>query len=474
MPSALRLPAFALVVLLVPGPALAQEGGGGLPPGEPLDTRSPERQAEILEMLDTNRAALREAGRLPAPAGRGHTLLDHPLRSAEDVVEPSLEATTNFVDLDPAFPDQLLDYQCNERTYDTPAGYNHQGIDYLLWPYAWKHMDEEAVEIVAAADGVIIGKEDGHFDRNCALSNEDWNAVYLEHADGATTWYGHMKSGSLTSKEVGDSVAEGEFLGLVGSSGSSTAPHLHFEVYDGDQALIEPSVGACNETTETSWWEEQGPYYDSALNALYTHEDVPVPFVECPATEELENFKNAFDFGDQVYVAAYYRDQLEDQTTEFTLLHPSGATVTQWEHESNAPHYVTSYWYWTVNLPLVDEPGTWSLRAEYEDQVIVHPFTVGVDTDSEAAPRGYRLTRPHPNPFASEARFTLELGVSQHVRAVAVDLLGREVAVLHDGVVAAGVSQPIRFDARALPAGLYVLQVTGEHFAESFRVTHTR
>src|SRR5690606_10351356 len=165
------------------------------------------------------------AGLLPAPAGRGNTLFDHPLRSTEDVLEPSLEGISGFVDLDPAFPNQLLDYQCDARTYDTPQGYNHQGIDYFLWPYGWKHMDEEAVEIVAAADGVILAKEDGHFDRQCELSNLPWNAVYLEHADGTVTWYGHMKTGSLTTKEVGESVAKGEFLGFVGSSGSSTGPH---------------------------------------------------------------------------------------------------------------------------------------------------------------------------------------------------------------------------------------------------------
>ena len=36
------------------------------------------------------------------------------------------------------------------------------------------------------------------------------------HADGSIAWYGHMKSGSLTEKQ--DTVAQGEYLGIIGSS----------------------------------------------------------------------------------------------------------------------------------------------------------------------------------------------------------------------------------------------------------------
>jgi murein DD-endopeptidase MepM/ murein hydrolase activator NlpD len=53
------------------------------------------------------------------------------------------------------------------------------------------------------------------------------NLVVLDHGDGLATAYAHA-SAILVS--VGHTVAQGETLSLVGSTGNSTGPHLHFEV----------------------------------------------------------------------------------------------------------------------------------------------------------------------------------------------------------------------------------------------------
>jgi murein DD-endopeptidase MepM/ murein hydrolase activator NlpD len=111
-------------------------------------------------------------------------------------------------------------------------------------------MDSNDVEIVSAAAGTILYKSDGNFDRSCTFNNNNWNAVYVQHSDGSVAWYGHMKAGTLTTKNVGASVAQGEYLGVVGSSGNSTGPHLHFEVYDSGNNLIDPYAGTCNTTPE--------------------------------------------------------------------------------------------------------------------------------------------------------------------------------------------------------------------------------
>ncbi len=53
------------------------------------------------------------------------------------------------------------------------------------------------------------------------------NCVMVNHGNGYTTLYGHMSSIAVSN---GQSVAMGQVLGYVGSTGNSTGPHLHFEV----------------------------------------------------------------------------------------------------------------------------------------------------------------------------------------------------------------------------------------------------
>lgn len=53
--------------------------------------------------------------------------------------------------------------------------------------------------------------------------------VKIRHAGGAETWYGHN---SKILVRVGQYVRQGEPIGLVGSTGISTGPHLHFELHE--------------------------------------------------------------------------------------------------------------------------------------------------------------------------------------------------------------------------------------------------
>src|SRR5690606_32729662 len=75
----------------------------------------------------------------------------------------------------------LLDYNCGTRTYDWTNG-NHQGTDYILWPYPWKRMQENVMEIVAAAPGIIVEKRNSFADLNCTNNgNPNWNGIVVEH-----------------------------------------------------------------------------------------------------------------------------------------------------------------------------------------------------------------------------------------------------------------------------------------------------
>lgn len=72
--------------------------------------------------------------------------------------------------------------------------------------------------VMATADGVVVtaGWQRGY-----------GRVVYVDHGNGISTRYGHL---SRIDVAVGQVLKRGEQLGLVGSSGRSTAPHLHYEV----------------------------------------------------------------------------------------------------------------------------------------------------------------------------------------------------------------------------------------------------
>jgi len=64
------------------------------------------------------------------------------------------------------------------------------------------------------------------------------NVIHIDHGQGTSTVYGHL-SKILVSR--GYKVTRGEEIGLVGSTGYSTGPHLHYEVHINERA-VDPSA----------------------------------------------------------------------------------------------------------------------------------------------------------------------------------------------------------------------------------------
>lgn len=102
-------------------------------------------------------------------------------------------------------------------------GYNrmHAGMDFKA---------RYGTPIVAVSDGRVsaAGRSGG-----CGI------AVRLEHGGGLSTRYCHM---SRMSVNAGQSVRRGQVIGYVGSTGLSTGPHLHYEMYRGGRAINPASV----------------------------------------------------------------------------------------------------------------------------------------------------------------------------------------------------------------------------------------
>lgn len=100
-------------------------------------------------------------------------------------------------------------------------------------------------KLLAAADGVVVSALDGLPDqvppklpdpRTITVKNVDGNHVVLDIGHGFFAFYAHMKPGSVRVR-VGQKVRAGAVLGLLGNSGNSSAPHLHFHVMDTGSVL---------------------------------------------------------------------------------------------------------------------------------------------------------------------------------------------------------------------------------------------
>lgn len=333
------------------------------------------QRQDIQITLKKNIEALTRDGKLPGNFTRsGQVLFDFPMAWSDGFDDYGFYGISNYVDHNLSYPGLIEDFACGIRSYDTNEGYNHKGTDFFLWPFAWNLVESNAVKVIAAAPGVIIGKSDGHDYHSCSFSTADWNAVYLMHVDGSVTWYGHMKKNSLTTKNIGDQVSAGEFLGIVGSSGNSTGPHLHFEVYDSNNNLLDPYSGPCNLWNEESWWSEQRSYIDPAINKIQTHFEPPV-MNPCPQ-QDVINATDDFSIGDLVYLITYFKDQQNTDECSFSLIQPNDVVVLSWSFFSQEPLYYASYWYWTYLLPSDAIEGTWTFRCVFAGKTYVHHFNV--------------------------------------------------------------------------------------------------
>lgn len=145
----------------------------------------------------------------------------------------------------------IVDYPYNEIGDDLnlkvgqiliiPNGYIDQapppppvakGSGVLAWPtlgpisqYAyWWHAG--AIDITADLGTAVHAADNGKVVKVEKLTTGYGWYVILDHENGKTTLYAHL---SRINVEIGQSISNGQVIGLVGSTGRSTGPHLHFE-----------------------------------------------------------------------------------------------------------------------------------------------------------------------------------------------------------------------------------------------------
>ena len=139
------------------------------------------------------------------------------------------EAPSMTAVAEPAGPiTRLIAFEAPVRNYEINSPYgprrlpgqalrNHAGVDIAA---------PRGTGVYVAAEGSVLrtGYEPAGYGR----------FVEIRHPNGMTTLYGHLSRLDVAS---GDTVEAGARIGLVGSTGRSTGPHLHFEVRRGERQV---------------------------------------------------------------------------------------------------------------------------------------------------------------------------------------------------------------------------------------------
>ncbi|MCG6965165.1 MAG: M23 family metallopeptidase [Chromatiaceae bacterium] len=94
----------------------------------------------------------------------------------------------------------------------------HRGLDFA---------GKRGSDVIAVASGVVVRSE---------KASGYGNLVEIKHANGYSTLYGHNKENLV---HPGDVVSKGQTIALLGSTGRSSGPHVHFEVHK-DGKIIDP------------------------------------------------------------------------------------------------------------------------------------------------------------------------------------------------------------------------------------------
>jgi hypothetical protein len=159
----------------------------------------------------------------------------------------------NYVDTEPGLG--ARDLTCGPLTYD-----GHDGIDIRIpGPQAMA----AGIAVIAAAPGIVRAVRDGMVDisisktgAQAVAGREAGNSVVVDHDGGWATQYSHLRLGSI-SVSPGDTVQAGTQLGLVGLSGKTEFPHVHFSVRHNGQSLDPftgfPPAGGCELPGKSLW-----------------------------------------------------------------------------------------------------------------------------------------------------------------------------------------------------------------------------
>ncbi len=199
-------------------------------------------QAQLIRIdsIGARLSALAGLKHEPAQAGQGGPLVD-PTPLSSDELQNALTALSrqletsddSFSMLESRLLDERVQKSMLPTTLPVAADWISAGFGWRIDPFTGLRAMHEGIDfaaevgtpIVAAASGVVI---------RAGLTPDYGNLVEIDHGNGLTTRYAHA---SKIFVKVGQLVRRGQKIALVGTTGRSTGPHLHFEVRINDVAV---------------------------------------------------------------------------------------------------------------------------------------------------------------------------------------------------------------------------------------------
>ncbi|HUW37527.1 MAG TPA: M23 family metallopeptidase [Rhodocyclaceae bacterium] len=199
-------------------------------------------QAQLIRIdsIGARLSALAGLKHEPVQAGQGGPLVDPSPLSEADLQNALLALSRQVETTGDSFSlleSRLLEERVRKSMLPTTlpvrADWISAGFGWRIDPFTGLRAMHEGVDfaadvgtpIVAAASGVVIKAE---------LTPDYGNLVELDHGNGITTRYAHA---SKIYVKVGQLVRRGQKIAVVGTTGRSTGPHLHFEVRENGVAV---------------------------------------------------------------------------------------------------------------------------------------------------------------------------------------------------------------------------------------------
>jgi len=284
----------------------------------------------------------------------------------------------NYVDDD--ITSGARDYETAPHTYD-----GHAGTDITLFDF--RAMDR-GTAVVAGRGGQVVSIVDGNFDRNTSMGGAQANQVVIQDELGLHAMYGHLRKGSITVKP-GETVATGDVIGLIGSSGSSTVPHLHIEFRDPLSTMIDPWSGPLN--SRISLWTAQEPYvgfnpFHVSDMGMFTQTSAGGSLSSIPLTSFEERLSQPAVYGaaePAVAVWFLYQGQAGNPY-RVEILRPDGSLFASADGSlAQKQQYAFQYYWWSWGTSRVPSSayGLWTARVLSNGSVqSTMRFTVGAAT----------------------------------------------------------------------------------------------